>query len=99
MAAMEAPAVDPSSVWAAATGDLREAPGGKGGDAEESREAIQAKATARHWAAATTPLARETVSSTTPPETQANRFAYRILQQYVSTPKYHPLIFLFSLLS
>jgi hypothetical protein len=81
------PTVDPSSFWVAAAGDLREAAEGRGGDVGEDRETALAKATGRRWAAATPPPAKGTVSSTPPAATQANRFAYRVLQRYVSTPK------------
>jgi hypothetical protein len=87
--------VDPFSVWAAAVGDPREGPEGKGEDVGESREATLAKATAHRWTAATTPPARGTVSSMTPLATQANRFAYLVLQRPrwpMSIPKYLPLI-------
>jgi hypothetical protein len=87
MAAMEDPAVDPSSCWVAAAGDLREAPEGRGEDVGEDRETMLAKAIGRRWAASTPQPAKGTVSSTPPPATQANRFAYLVLQQYVSTPK------------
>jgi hypothetical protein len=81
------PTVDPSSFWVAAAGDLREAAEGRGGDVGEDRETALAKATGRRWAAATPPPAKGTVSSTPAAATQANRFAYRVLQRYVSTPK------------
>jgi hypothetical protein len=87
MAAMEDPAVDPSSCWVAAVGDLREAPECRGEDVGEDRETAPAKATGRRWAAATPPPAKGMVSSTPAAATQANRFAYRVLQRYVSTPQ------------
>jgi hypothetical protein len=79
--------VDPSSFWVAVAGNLREAPEGSGGDVGEDRETALAKATGRRWAAATPLTAKGMVSSTPAAATQANRFAYRVLQRYVSTPQ------------
>ena len=51
MAAMKELAVHPSSVWAAAAGDLREGAQVKAGGAGEPREAaLASKGTGRRWA-------------------------------------------------
>jgi hypothetical protein len=49
-------------------------------DVGELREAVLAAAMGCRWAAATTPAVRGTVASMTPPATQTNRFAHRVLQ-------------------
>jgi hypothetical protein len=74
--------MDPSSVWVAVTGDLRQAPEGRGGHGLAQGDSV-AKAFGRCWVAVALVMlpSRVLVTSTTPPATQASRVAHRVLEQ------------------